>query len=107
MITKQPEFDRDGYPTEDTLEVISKWKDTYPRWIEYIKAAWMWPAMIREEESDDVFNKGQVVLKLSTGGWSGNEEIIAAMRENLYWFIFWRNSKRGGHYELKRTTQED
>ena len=40
---------------------------------------------------------------VSTGGWSGNESIIGAMKENtdyLYTFIAfaWR---RGGHYEWR------
>ena len=105
--TQEPEFDRDGYPTEETLKVISKWKDTYPRWIEYVTKAWMWPERIREEVTDDVFSEGAIVLKFSTGGWSGNESIINAMRENMYWFLFWRSSRRGGHYELKRASKED
>lgn len=37
------------------------------------------------------------LLKMATGGWSGNEEIIIAMNENLaLWGLLWESSHRGG-----------
>lgn len=38
-------------------------------------------------------------LKLSTGGWSGCEEIITALSNNIpFWSLYWFSSERGGHY---------
>ena len=40
-------------------------------------------------------------FELHTGGWSGNESIIAALEKSskgMFWFFCWVMSKRGGHY---------
>lgn len=38
-------------------------------------------------------------LYLSTGGWSGNEDIIGAMEKNtVFWMTYWVQSRRGGHF---------
>jgi hypothetical protein len=42
--------------------------------------------------------EGEVVTA-HTGGWSGNEDIIEAMMENvLLWLAVWQRSERGGHF---------
>lgn len=38
------------------------------------------------------------ILKLSTGGWSYNEEIIDELSETFFWTFYWQTSRRGGHY---------
>ena len=87
---RHPAFDADGYPTEETELAIKAWdfRDV-PGWLAYIREAWnhhygrMW------EESG--------MLKLATGGWSGNESITHAMRENyVIWAMLWESSHRGG-----------
>ena len=36
---------------------------------------------------------------VSTGGWSGHEDVISALRDNLmFWMLSWVSSTRGGHY---------
>lgn len=90
-----PTFDSDGYPTEETERTISEWsyKD-YLGWIEYIKEAWNHNYGKNWEE--DGF------LKFSTGGWSGNESIIAAMKDNnILWSMNWESSHRGGLLVLR------
>lgn len=42
--------------------------------------------------------------EVSTGGWSGNESIIYAMKANtLFWSMHWEQSVRGGHYRFRET----
>lgn len=111
-------FDSDGYPTEESLKTISGWSDFssngYAEWIEYIKELWYWPDFIWVDESEnlmvrelnEILLRGSSVLKISTGGWSGNESIISAMRENIMWSFNFLSHRNGGHYELKLPKEE-
>ncbi len=89
------DIDGDGYPTDGTLRQIEKlnfvpnldglMSDLLPIFSEYGKC----------ERMQD----GRWVI--STGGWSGCESIINAMKFNhLIWVSFWLRSVRGGYYEL-------
>ena len=99
----------DSYPTEEELEKIKTWDliegndARHPKLyalLDYVQSLWMY---------DDRFNlthghytrwhRTYRTLYLSTGGWSGNESIIVALRQNfIFWSMFWRQSRRGGHY---------
>lgn len=104
----EPEFDRDGYPTEATLDVIKKWPmenpDANVALIEYCQRAWSYPEYFRRGSRRSSRPTGRLVRTwhVSTGGWSGNESIIDAMMENwLFWATSWVSSRRGGHYEFE------
>jgi len=50
-------------------------------------------------------------LELHTGGWSGNEDIIEALKKSYFWIFYWEKSVKGGHYyftisSLKKTTEK-
>lgn len=85
-------FDADGYPTETALDRLRTWPVTDPKgWLEFARSLWWqrdwgWPAL-----------EGEV----STGGWSGNESIIGAMRDaHILWHQVWWQTRKGGHYLL-------
>jgi hypothetical protein len=89
-----PSFDKDGYPTEDTLQRIATWPWTdFEALLEYVTdsvdgygRAW--------KENDE--------FRLVTGGWSGNESIVDALQKNtVFWAIYWYSSQRGGLYTFK------
>ena len=65
------------YPREDELETIKNWDlltKPVTELLEYIRQLW---------EYDDRFvltGKSVLRLYLSTGGWSGNEDLVDALR---------------------------
>ena len=94
----------DGYPTETELKLIREWDYKDPHgWLDFIKTCW-WSADWgwREQEYRDAGEKWRRCL-VSTGGWSGNEEIVEAMRGNLFlWHLTWEEHRKGGHFKFSR-----
>ena len=90
-------MDDDGYPEEWELEKIRTWSHAngFVCWstlLEYVRELWRWPDYFRGPDSNGMY-------ELSTGGWSGNENLLAAMEGNrLFWEMCWFSSRRGGHY---------
>lgn len=96
-------LDDEGYPTEEWLNYIKNYKpdESLPllTFVEKILVdGWYM--------SDCGFKlykryKGKRKLELHTGGWSGNEETIAAIKSNMWLthfqmrYVMWRT---GGHY---------
>lgn len=91
-------MDGDYYPTEEELERIRSWdvidetgakREACLDWIGencWHLAEWGW-------------KKEGKVYHVSTGGWSGNEDVIHAMKDNfLLWSMCWCETRRGGHY---------
>ena len=92
------------YPTEDELARITAWPPDDPLgWLAFVKAAWhWWPSEAwgwNEYDEVDHIDKSVRAFNVSTGGWSGNEEIIGSMQENtMLWLLTWHSSTRGGHH---------
>lgn len=84
-------MDNDGYPTDEELELIRKWDfRDLEGWFAFIKSNWVY---------DGYFEQAGSLYQISTGGWSGHEEIIGAMEENVMcWIATWQQSRRGGHF---------
>jgi len=88
-----PEFEKGGYPTDNTLDAIEAWDalDQKGFWA-FVKEAWTY---------DSYFTKVGTLITLHTGGWSGNESVVDAIQENhVMWALCWLSSRRGGHYEF-------
>ena len=92
--------DSNNYPTESELGRIRAWshEDGWAELMGFIRSIW-WHA-----DWGWSVDAGKLVTKyqISTGGWSGNEEIIEAMQENKrFWATCWYSNRRGGHYEFR------
>ena len=108
----EPTFDREGYPTEETLERIRTWEcPTIPDMIacmDFAGRAWSYPDYWKREddwldpEDPPHIARPEVRYTFSTGGWSGNESIVHEIERNMMVQMIgawsWR---RGGHYEYR------
>ncbi len=83
------------YPTEADLNQIKALGGHYyrvpdiPGLVEMLKEVWHFEDYVKHEGSR---------LELHTGGWSGNEDIIEALQDSMFWVLCWQKSERGGHY---------
>ena len=83
-------------PTAQDMERVTEWPVDDPfGWIDFVEDLW-W-------SSDALIRHTQRRLYLSTGGWSDNEAIAAAMRGSLLWFFGFVSHRRGGHYVIDLT----
>jgi len=88
-----------GYPTRAELRKIKNWK-MKDGWIElakYIQSIWHWG-----DEYAYFVNEEDHNFELHTGGWSGNEEMVDALKKSsgFFWMFCWVESRRGGHYKF-------
>ena len=88
------------YPTEEQLEAVASWDSTLINWYDFIHGIWWAPewGWRQERGTDELTDAPLTRYRISTGGWSGNEDLIEAMQKNLGWFFTWVQSRRGGHY---------
>ena len=85
--------DEHGYPTEEELRIIREWDANrgFLGLLEHVEEIWWTPEWGISKEGSE--------WNVSTGGWSGNEEIVAALQDNMmFWMMCWVQSRRGGHY---------
>lgn len=96
------------YPTEDELEVIKTWEGDYNELMRYVEKLWAYPEYFNSKRSEDEQTDApQMWWWVSTGGWSGNEELIGALQSNqMFWLLHWVSSRRGGHYEFEVRIRE-
>ena len=103
LIEHNEMLDDDGYPTEEWLQFIKSYKpDESLPLLTFVKMVLVdgwhmsdWGFKLHKKY------KGKHKLELHTGGWSGNEETIAAIKSNMWLthfqmrYVMWRT---GGHY---------
>lgn len=95
-LTLEFEHTEDGYPTEATLKSIREFtisdRTDCITLFSQIKSVWQYA-------DSGFWQEDQNKYSISTGGWSGNEDIIDAMRGNfMFWSLCWHSHTRGGHY---------
>ena len=85
------------YPSKEELKIIYSWdfsKEPVKDLLDYVERLWWEPNW-----GFKLTGKRVLKLELHTGGWSGNESIIEALKYNfMFWSMYWQKSTRGGHY---------
>ena len=100
-------FYDENYPTDTALAVVRLWPAcNYSNLFKFIESIWTygdwgWHGPVVDVYAADPSHNEFLRYRISTGGWSGNEDIMRAMKDNyLFWTLHWCLSKRGGHYEF-------
>lgn len=93
-------LDENGYPTDEAETTITNWPhEDWRGLMAFVKSLWRYSEMWNEKPSTDLSGKPVTEYEVSTGGWSGNESLIYAMKQNrMFWMFCWVQSRRGGHY---------
>jgi hypothetical protein len=80
--------------TDDNLQRIRTGDQSASEWFSFIESLWN-----RDYGRID-YDEDHIIL--ITGGWSDNEAIISAMRDNAaLWSRTWYSSTRGGRWEFR------
>lgn len=97
-------MDAEGYPDEQELKAIKKWDwmDVFSL-IDFIEERWAYKewGFKKKWGKDSLLNRSIVLkIELHTAGWSGNESLIYALKDNrmamvVLGYTMW---KAGGHY---------
>jgi hypothetical protein len=87
------------YPLEEELVRVEKWDGDWRACFAFVRSLWWMPDW-GWHESTEIDNERVVTrYQISTGGWSGNEDVVTAMEHNRWLMsFFWMESRRGGHY---------
>lgn len=89
------------YPSNVELEHIENWQGDLKSLIEFVQSIYEYDPPKLRVGRDGLRGKKCYKLDLHTWGWSGNEDIVGALQKTMFWFTFWKSSRRGGHYEFE------
>ena len=97
-------MEADDHVEEPQLGMIRSWPDTDHRGLmEYVESLWrMGEWGWKQQRSPFTGRVASRTYQVSTGGWSQNKDIIAALEANRsFWEQCWVSYRVGGHYEFK------
>jgi hypothetical protein len=95
----------DGYPADAAIDAILHNKDPNgARWL-----VETFPLLVAElpcgqcSVVDRVDDRGRAlkVIRMSTGGWSGQEDLVSAVKRSLIGIMYLWSWRSGGHYEFR------
>jgi hypothetical protein len=97
-------MDEDGYPEIETLIRITEWPwADAEACLDRIFELWHIETGAQKYPANET-----TVYRFATGGWSGNEDLIAALRGNtMIWLLTWHMSQRGGLHVFHVTPLRD
>jgi hypothetical protein len=88
-----PVIDIDGYPTEETVEFLSNYKNFFDA-----KDAIGFATSALEQMGYATIKRENNYIYIATGGWSGCEDIVRAMKSNVWFSHLLIASLSGGGY---------
>ena len=99
-------LDSEGYPTDELLEYIEDYNNfkNYQEILDIIEKVWWMPdwGLRKKKPYTERLTKQRVyTYYMSTGGWSGNESLINALKRNVLFWMYWRASRVGGHFTFR------
>ena len=86
----------DDYPCEKSLDAIRNFEGDHMELLDFVEYTWIYQYGVMKRHNYGRLHK----VRFATGGWSGNEDIIEALRgsKSLFWVMYWKKSERGGAY---------
>ena len=97
-------FSENGYPSQHLLDFFETYlplkEESMTPFLDILKKVWWCSDGLMEINEKE----GKQILSLSTGGWSGNEEIIASLLKNAalrYTRLYYIQWNAGGHYKFE------
>lgn len=104
-------LDEDGYPHDSTLARLREWDAMdFQGLAKYLTKAWHYKHYVTLSDGQNLAGDEvrDGVMEISTGGWSGNEEMIDALQRNwMWWQMHWVQSRRGGHFIFAHRSVQD
>ena len=97
-------LDDEGYPTDETLALVKEYSGSVLDFFAELKKVWYLASWGWHEENGfraGFRRKDHKVRRfhISTAGWSGNESLVDAMKENYFlWHFSWVQERVGGHF---------
>lgn len=92
----------EGYPSDELLEAIPYWTGTPRELVEHVLTdVFRGYGGVKVTDEIDFADRPVKKLRLVTGGWSGNESMISALKESFFWTAWWESSQRGGAYTFE------
>lgn len=96
MTAPIPEYNENGYPTEQSLTAIETFVGTPEALIEYATALFDGGYVSVADVVDD-FGRDVKQVTFITCGWSGAESVVGALSHRTFFQMrFWHSSYRGG-----------
>ena len=93
-------IDDEHYPDPETLKMFKTRNagEGTERFLEDIRDEWEFADVGYFRKTKGTGKNKKIYLQLHTGGWSGNEDIISALQQNITFWHWWKMTKVGGHY---------
>ncbi|WP_460709015.1 hypothetical protein [Myceligenerans halotolerans] len=91
----------DVYPTDHALDSLQTFRGSPKEFLDRVHGLWNFTYGTLKQTPAEDWQRPVVSVELVTGGWSGNEAVIAAITDTMFQILFWQASARGGWHEYR------